>query len=336
MTESKKDLEQVPVADQVLMQLSMQDFVAHYHNSQPHADVATLESFFDELGPKPTKDSEYLELPVHVTFDRVPVSIVKTDSSKNRRNTGNPILDERTQDTFYIFVGDNLQTPFAQLADNSNRWGTFTLDGIFEPLSEENYKTVKKILDDARNEIHVSRRNREEEARQKRSRRLGIISVATVVSLIAAGAGTYRLLNNWWDEEREQRVQAYDASWQNKQFPAPEVVVTDKNEVNNVAIVPYNDELANAPTLRDTSTTTGPRRLDLGLYAGSCNSVYMTELEEDDAVAAAQLPTAEVVPVGFSVDTDKNTITFCAFGGSGDKQKSTQATIIFTVDTKKD
>jgi hypothetical protein len=315
----------------IVLQRSAADFIANYHSKMPHADVAVLDTLFENSPPKKNRDSDYEELPVEVSYQGVPVHIVRAGATiqNTKKKDFDPILDAETGDTYYVFLGDEKLEAFAQLADNSSEWAAFTSDGMYERLSEENKKIVDEILSSAKTKVQfiVNAREREQEAQYRRRAAVGG-SLATIALLACIGGGVYEFFHIR-SVRAQETIDNFDAQWGNRNLASTPVAASD-HTVHNVTVVPFDQYLASAPSFSDSPKAEVPRYEKLELKAGNCEHLDTT-LEATDTVTAVQLSNSELDPIGMVVDDANDGITFCAFGGTSNNNNPVYANIIFEI-----
>lgn len=321
----------VIAGNNVSLQRSAADFIANYHSKQPHADVATLDKLFAEVPPKKNRGSDYEELPVSITYENVPVHLIRAGATiaDKKKKDFDPILDTATGDTYYLFLGDERLEAFAQLADNSSEWATFTIDGACETLSTENQKIVTEILAQADLEVRAAVRARNHEAEEKHRRRVAVAGFIAAIGIIGgAAAGVYEFFHIR-SEKAIEAIDTYDAQWGAQNLSSMPVVASD-HTVHDVPVVPFNQYLANAPSFDDSSKTGVPRSEKVELATGGCSYATIA-LDASDTVTAVQLKYSEVDPIGMVVDDVNDRITFCSFGGSSTQKNPVYTSVIFEI-----
>lgn len=317
--------------EDIRIQRSAADFIANYHSKMPHADVAKLETLFAQVPPKKNKHLDYEELPIDLSYQGVPVHIVRAGATvpDKKKKDFDSILDSETGDTFYLFLGDEKLDAFAQLADNSSEWAAFAPDGVCEPLSKENQLIVNEILNSATNEAQNEYYRKLHEAEMQHRRRVTIgSSIATVAILASIGGGIYTFFH-LKDVRARDAANAYDEKWGNRDLDATPVIATDYT-IHNVDVVPFDQYLADAPTYEDSPKAGVPRAESVELVTGGC-AYADVQLSPTDTVTAVQLKYSEVNPIGMVVDNVNDWVKFCSFAGSSTQKYPVYTNVIFEV-----
>lgn len=334
-TTRKPETSVVPLVDTAQFSASIQmplaEFAKQYNTQKPHADIARMEALFNLLPPKTSSRSSFEVFSIQAIADGAPVRLARA-IDKNI-DTGSELLDEGDSTTYYIFVGNTSELAFAQINQNSSKWGQINNINQIEELNDENLATVNKVLKILEQDttVTVQKRQREHDAKVEKIKDVSI-KVGTVVGGVAlvgaviggAVVGVGAFISKGATDERE-KVENFDNQWAERNLGTDYAPV---DQLQKVSTVSPDDLLLKAPGFGAyDGSIAGPRSTTVG--TSTCSTTSGVKISPTDKISVVTIEPTKTSPISYYADSANDKIIFCNFGGNTSSSRGSSSTTVY-------